>query len=262
MDRWIGKVAMITGASAGIGAQITRALAKNGMKVIAVARRLEKLEELAKNIKREFKAEVYTMQCDVRQEENILKVFKWAEERLSGIDVMINNAGVISNETIIEGSTETYREIMDVNVIAAAICSRELVQSVKKRKASGHIINISSVAGHNAQKVTAPVSLYCASKFAITGMAASLCNELINANLDVKVTNVSPGAVRTSMLMETYGLSDAISNNLCPVLEDQDVAHAVVHILSTPPHVQISEVVLTIHEAAFTSENVKRFTAE
>jgi len=94
---------MITGASAGIGAQITRALAKSGMKVIAVARRLEKLEELAKSIKCvcEFKAEVYTMQCDVRQEEDILKVFKWAEEKLDGIDVMINNAGVISTETII-----------------------------------------------------------------------------------------------------------------------------------------------------------------
>lgn len=92
---------MITGASGGIGAQITRALAKNGMKVIAVARRLEKLEELAKSIKHEFKAEVYTMQCDIRQEEKILKVFKWAEERLGGIDVMINNAAIISSETII-----------------------------------------------------------------------------------------------------------------------------------------------------------------
>ncbi|XP_011867701.1 PREDICTED: dehydrogenase/reductase SDR family member 11-like [Vollenhovia emeryi] len=262
MDRWIGKVAIITGASAGIGAQITRALAKNGMKVIAVARRLEKLEELAESIKHEFNTEVYTMQCDVRKEENIRKVFKWAEEKFGGTDVMINNAGVVSTETIIEGSTETYREIMDVNVIASAICSRELVQSVKKRRASGHIINISSIAGHNAQQITQPVSLYCASKFAITGMAASLCNKLINANIDVKVTNVSPGAVRTPMLTESYGLSDAISNGLLGVLEDKDVADAVVYILSTPPYVQIAEVILTIHEAAFTSENVKRSTTK
>lgn len=101
MNRWVGKVAMITGASSGIGAQITRTLAKNGMKVIAVARRLQKLKELAESIKHEFKAEVYTMQCDVRQEEKIHEVFEWAEERLGGIDVMINNAGIISTETII-----------------------------------------------------------------------------------------------------------------------------------------------------------------
>ncbi|XP_012539005.1 farnesol dehydrogenase [Monomorium pharaonis] len=239
MDRWVGKVAMITGASSGIGVQITRALAKNGMKVIAVARRLEKLEELARNIKLEFKTEVCTLQCDVRREEDILKVFKWAEEKLGGIDVMINNAGVISPEEIIEGSTETYRKIMDVNVIATAICSRELVQSIKKRKASGYIINISSIAGHNVEIITEPVSLYCASKFAVTAMAASLRNELINTNLDVKVTNVSPGAVRTPMLTEVYGLSNAISSGLLPVLESEDIADAVVYVLNTPSHVQV-----------------------
>lgn len=97
----MGKVALITGASSGIGAQIARALAKNKMKVIAAARRLEEMEKLAKSIKDEFNAEVYTIQCDVRKEENILKVFQWAEKKFGGIDVMINNAGVLSNEPII-----------------------------------------------------------------------------------------------------------------------------------------------------------------
>lgn len=262
MNRWVGKIAMITGASAGIGMQITRELAKNGMKVIAVARRLEKLNRLAESIKLELKAEIYTMQCDVRQEEDILKVFKWAEEKLGGIDVMINNAGVLSFESIIEGSTETYHEIMDVNVIASAICSRELVQSVKRRKASGQIININSVAGHNAEAFTMPVSVYCASKFAITGMAASLRNEVKNANLDVKVTNISPSGVRTPMLTESV-LSDAISKDLWPVLETEDVAEAVIYVLSSPSYVQVSELILTrIHDTVFTVENVKRFTTE
>lgn len=101
MDRWEGKVALVTGASSGIGEQVVRALAKNGMKVIAVARRLEKLKELAASIKSEFNGEVYPMTCDVRQEEEILKVFKRAEEELGGVDVLINNAGVILNEPII-----------------------------------------------------------------------------------------------------------------------------------------------------------------
>lgn len=101
MDRWAGKVTLVTGASAGIGAEIVKGLAKNGMKVIAVARRLDKLQDLAARIKHEFKIDVYPMQCDVQKEEDIFRVFKWANEKLGGIDVLINNAGVVYNSPII-----------------------------------------------------------------------------------------------------------------------------------------------------------------
>lgn len=101
MDRWTGKVALVTGASVGIGAQITRELAKNGMKVIAIARRLDKLQELAADIKREHKVDVYPLACDVRKEEDILNVFKWTEMKLGGVDVLINNAGALASEPII-----------------------------------------------------------------------------------------------------------------------------------------------------------------
>lgn len=101
MEQWSGKVALVTGASAGIGAQISRMLAKSGLKVIPIARRLDKLEELAASIKSEFKAEVYPMSCDVQKEEDILKVFKWAEAKFGGIDVLINNAGVLGANPII-----------------------------------------------------------------------------------------------------------------------------------------------------------------
>lgn len=101
MDRWAGKVALVTGASIGIGAQIAKMLAENGMKVIAVARRLEKLEELAASIKREFKTDIYTMTCDVRKEEDILRVFKWANDKLGGVDVVVNNAAVVASDPII-----------------------------------------------------------------------------------------------------------------------------------------------------------------
>jgi len=101
MERWAGKVALVTGASVGIGADITKSLAENGMKVIAVARRLENLQQLAATLKRDYKAEVYPMQCDVQQEKDILNVFNWAEKELGGVDVLINNAGVASNCPII-----------------------------------------------------------------------------------------------------------------------------------------------------------------
>lgn len=100
MDQWAGKVALVTGASSGIGAETAKLLAKDGMKVIAIARRLEKLKELAASIKSEFNVQIYPIKCDVQQEEEILKVFKWAEEELGGVDVLINNAGVIVNKPI------------------------------------------------------------------------------------------------------------------------------------------------------------------
>ncbi|XP_012224676.2 farnesol dehydrogenase-like [Linepithema humile] len=240
MERWAGKVALVTGASVGIGADVTRALAENGMKVIAVARRLENLQQLAESLKRKCKAEVYPMQCDVRQEKDILKVFQWAEKELGGVDVLINNAGVLSTQSIIEGSTDEYHKILDVNVIAAAICSRQLAQSVKKRKASGHIININSIAGHYASNMVMPMSVYCASKYAITGMTETLRTELRAAQIDVIVTSISPGAVKTDMILEIF--PDAEKH--LPMLHDKDIADAVIYCLQVPPRVQIWEITL------------------
>ncbi|XP_032685981.1 farnesol dehydrogenase-like [Odontomachus brunneus] len=243
MDRWAGKVALVTGASVGIGAQISKALAEKGMKVIAVARRLDKLEELAASIKREFKTDIYTMVCDVRKEEDILKVFKWANDKLGGVDVLINNAGVLKNEPIIDGSTENYRMIMDVNVIAIAICSREFVRSIKKRKTCGHIVNINSLAGHFAESILLPLSVYCASKYAVTGMSHSLRNEIANEQLKIKVTSLSPGAVDTDMLRDNSGLTSSMMEKM-GVLRDKDIADGVIYVLSAPPNVVISELTI------------------
>lgn len=101
MERWQGKVALVTGASVGIGAQITKTLAENGMKVIAIARRFEKLQELSDSVNGKYEIKVYPMACDLRKEEDILHVFDWANHVLGGIDVLINNAGVVVAEPII-----------------------------------------------------------------------------------------------------------------------------------------------------------------
>lgn len=131
MDRWAGKIALVTGASVGIGAQITKVLAEKGMKVIAVARRLEKLEELAASIKKEFKTDIYTMVCDVSKEEDILRVFKWANDKLGGVDVLVNNAGVLVNEPII-GKTRNSsrsREIRQMMIVLTR-CVRSSFEKV------------------------------------------------------------------------------------------------------------------------------------
>ncbi|XP_020295765.1 farnesol dehydrogenase-like isoform X2 [Pseudomyrmex gracilis] len=243
MERWLGKVALVTGASSGIGADIGRTLAINGMKVIAVARRMEKLQELAADVQRKCNAKLHPIRCDVQKEEDILEVFKWAEKHLNGVDVLINNAGVLSTASLSE-STENLQKILNVNVLGTAICSRELIQSVKKRKTSGHIINISSITGHIADFLSTNMSIYPASKYAVKGMAMSLRGDLAREKLDVKVTNISPGVVKTDMI------TNVPSVTMNPMLNDKDISNTVIYILSMPHHVQIWDVIITpFHKA-------------
>jgi len=101
MDRWKEKVALVTGANSPIGIEIVEVLAKNGMKVIASGRQLNKVQDLAANIKREYNIDVYPIQCNLRKEEDILNMIKWADNELGGIDVLINNASVNYKESII-----------------------------------------------------------------------------------------------------------------------------------------------------------------
>lgn len=98
MNRWAGKVAIVTGASAGIGAAVSKSLVKHGVIVVGAARRLEKLQELSTTL---GKDKFYPVQCDVAKEEDILAVFEWVEKKLGGADILVNNAGVATNALII-----------------------------------------------------------------------------------------------------------------------------------------------------------------
>ncbi|XP_015433449.1 PREDICTED: farnesol dehydrogenase-like [Dufourea novaeangliae] len=139
MNRWEGKVAIVSGTSVGIGAAIAKSLVGHGVKVVGLARRREKLEELVDALGDD---KFYPIVCDLRKEEDIKEAFKWTEEELGGADILINNAGVADQSLIIETSTEEYHKVLDTNVIAPAICAREFSQSIRKRDVPGHIINV------------------------------------------------------------------------------------------------------------------------
>ena len=93
MERWIGKVAMVTGASAGIGEAITKAFVGAGLKVVGMARRVELVEELANNLK-SAKGKLHPIKCDLRNEQDIINAFEWTNRELGGVDILVNNAGV------------------------------------------------------------------------------------------------------------------------------------------------------------------------
>ena len=119
MERWNGKVAIVTGASAGIGAAIAKALVENGIKVIGCARNLQKMEELASTLTPKGVGSFKPVQCDVKKEEDILEVIDIARKEYKGLHILINNAGLGHSVLLLEGTTEQFRDMMEVNVIGA-----------------------------------------------------------------------------------------------------------------------------------------------
>ncbi|XP_055612045.1 farnesol dehydrogenase-like [Uranotaenia lowii] len=236
MDRWIGKVAVVTGASSGIGAAIAKDLASAGMIVIGLARRVERVEALKKDLPKKASGNLHAMKCDVSDEQNILKTFKTINEKFGGIDVLLNNAGILRQTDLLEaGNSQMLKEVLDTNVMGLVICSREAFQSMKQRSVDGHIIHINSITGHHV--VNFPkLSMYPASKFAVTAITETMRNELRTAETKIKVTSISPGAVKTEII---EGLPLDFQ-----MLEPEDISAGVLYVLGTPPRVQVHELMI------------------
>ncbi|XP_053993970.1 uncharacterized short-chain type dehydrogenase/reductase y4vI-like [Hylaeus volcanicus] len=248
MDRWVGKVAIVTGASVGIGAAIAKSLVDHGVKVVGLSRRLDKLQELAKELDKDM---FYPIECDLRKEEHIVNAFEWIQTKFGGADALINNAGVADQSMIIESPTEEYRKVLDTNVIAPAICVREFTQSIKQRKVFGHIININSMAGHFPESIHLPIGMYGASKSALNALSTEIRHEILQAQLNIKVTSISPGAVMTDMLRGVVKLQSIIDK--IPTLKDKDIADAVIYALQTPQGVEVYDIFLMPQNSALGS---------
>ncbi|KAG7187980.1 hypothetical protein KM043_013936 [Ampulex compressa] len=246
MDRWVGKFAVVTGASSGIGEAVAVALVNRGINVIALARRIEKMQVMCE-VTKNAKGKLYPVRCDVSNEEDILKSFRFAET-LGGVDILVNNAGVSYRESIIDGTTSTLKNVMDVNLMSAVLCTREATRSMRNRGVEGHVINISSVLGHARGYTNAPISLYQPSKLALTGLSHSLRTELATIKAPIKVTNLSPGLVKTEMTdIET--MNGMMLCDMLPHIQVEDIVEALLYVLGTPPKVQVLELtVAALHE--------------
>ncbi|XP_068900161.1 farnesol dehydrogenase-like [Tenebrio molitor] len=241
MERWEGKVAVVTGVSSGIGAAIARALVKKGLKVIGLARRIDRVEELACSLADQLGA-LFPISCDVTKEDNILEAFKWVVENVGPVHILINNAGLTKLTNLTDGSTEMWREVFDVNVLALCICTREAVKVMKEHDIDGHIVHLNSIAGHVVHNVPS-FNVYPASKFAVTALTESLRLELVHQKSRIKVTSISPGVVRTEFLEGMSGDDKDLIKQL-PYLRPEAVADAIVYVLSTDPAVQITELTI------------------
>ncbi|KAK4879382.1 hypothetical protein RN001_007528 [Aquatica leii] len=240
MERWQNQVAVVTGASAGIGAAICEELVKSGLRVVGLARRKDRIEELARTLENES-GKLYAFKADVTKESDILNAFDWITNNIGLVHILINNAGVYKTADLLDGKTDSWKLILDTNLMGLCIATREAAKIMRENSINGHIIHINSVFGHYVSR-NFKMNLYGASKFGITFLTEALRLELNAIQTKIKITSISPGVVRTEML-ETSDVPKEIISAI-PALDSKDVADAVCYVLGTPPHVQVHEIIL------------------
>ena len=191
MERWIGKVAVVTGASSGIGAAVVVDLVNAGMIVVGLARRKDRVEALRKEISPDAKGKLYAVKCDVSKDDDVVKSFAWIAFELGSIEVLVNNAGV-SNASAggitSEGNEDQLRQVLQTNLWGVVMCTKKAVEIMKRKKVVGaHIININSVVGHKI--ISFPgLNVYPASKYGITAISEVLRNEFNADKAQYKIT--------------------------------------------------------------------------
>lgn len=190
MDRWLNKTAVVTGASSGIGYACVVDLVKAGMNVAALARREDRLNDLKNSLPDELKAKVYAVKCDVSNEADVIRAFKWIEDNVGRVNILINNAGIFRySELTKKDNTSDMKAVIDTNVMGVAYCTREAFQQMVKDNIDGHVVIVNSISGHIIPYIPgSSLNMYAASKHAVTAMTETYRQEFSTAGTNVKVT--------------------------------------------------------------------------
>ncbi|MDD5309733.1 MAG: SDR family NAD(P)-dependent oxidoreductase [Deltaproteobacteria bacterium] len=242
MDRWRGKVALVTGASAGIGRAVSLDLARAGMRVALLARRAGRLDAVRSEIEAGG-GEALCVVADLRVEADILAAFEAVRARFGGVDVLVNDAGIGRLAPLMTGATSDFRALLELNVLAVAICTREALADMRRRGAAGHVVHIASMSAHRVQLGN---GMYAATKHAVRALTEGLRRELREAGSETRVSAVSPGDVETELKAVMYGSVEAARAKapLYRPLDPRDVSAAVLHALSAPAHVEVHDILL------------------
>jgi NADP-dependent 3-hydroxy acid dehydrogenase YdfG len=235
------RVAIITGASSGIGEATARLLAAEGAKVVLAARRADRTETLARRIVDDG-GEALAMPLDVTESKQSTTFVEAVRERFSRIDLLVNNAGVMLLAPVAEALLEEWRHMIDLNLLGLMSMTKAVLP-IMKAGGGGHIINIASLAGRIANP---GASGYAATKFGVVGFSESLRREVYRDR--IRVTVVEPGIVATELgehitnAAMKAGLRERVA--AMEPLRAEDVARAVVFAAAQPMHVSINEIVM------------------
>jgi NADP-dependent 3-hydroxy acid dehydrogenase YdfG len=235
------KVAIVTGASSGIGYSTSLALSNVGLKVAMGARRLDKLELLKEEIMKN-KQEVFAGKLDVTSKSDCDSFVDAVVRKWGRIDVLVNNAGLMPLSYFKNGKVREWEQMIEVNIKGVLYCTLAVIPHMIKTK-SGHIVNMSSVAG---RIVFAGGTVYCATKHAITAFSEGLRKEL-SPKYNIRVTCIEPGAVATELLdtitdESMAGFIQATKN--MEILQSGDIANAVLYAVTAPNHVNVNEILI------------------
>ncbi|MAM02272.1 MAG: oxidoreductase [Myxococcales bacterium] len=235
-----GKVALVTGASAGIGHATALSLAEAGAHVVASARREDRLEELVSEINRKGGSAV-SRAADVTESGAVLQAVSDTVAESGRIDILVNNAGIMRISDMTENNIEDWTAMVDVN-IKGVLYFLSAVMPNMIQQGSGHIVNVGSVAG---RRPFPGASVYAATKFAVRALSWGLHLELGAAH-GIRVTDIQPGYVSTDLLAEQpetlASWSEAWTGRR--TLEPEDVARSIVFAVTSPDHVSVSEILV------------------
>ncbi|GAP97984.1 SDR family NAD(P)-dependent oxidoreductase [Leptolyngbya sp. NIES-2104] len=240
-SRLANQVAIVTGASSGIGEATAIALAVAGVKVALAARRVDRLTTLSQQIQDQG-GTVMAIETDIADEVQVRNLVQKVQTNWGQIDILINNAGVMLLGPIDGADTEDWRRMINVNVLGLMYATHAVLPVMKAQK-SGHILNISSVAGRVVQPYGA---VYCATKFAVGAFSESLRQQVSSDN--IRVTIVEPGVVATELVQhithaETKDMAETFYGSM-KTLDSEDIASAIVYALTQPAHVNVNELLI------------------
>ncbi|MGB4401134.1 MAG: SDR family NAD(P)-dependent oxidoreductase [Daejeonella sp.] len=246
----MSKIALITGATAGIGEACARLFAQQNYNLILLARRADRLESLSKNLSSEFGIEVKTLVIDVRDKEAV-KELEILPDDWKKVNVLVNNAGLSRGlDPINSGDTEDWDVMIDTN-IKGLLYVTKIVSNWMIQNGPGHIINLGSIAG---KETYLNGNVYCATKYAVDSLNKAMRIDLLPHK--IKVTGIHPGAVETEFSEVRFKGDTERAKKVYDGFEPlhaQDIADAIWFAVSRPPHVNINDMIVMPTAQANTS---------